>query len=125
MFLNMLPFSARIPFYIIHVQSHDVTRLELWAIDLFTIDSDDVSPNAFVASDNHLTSDLIPIPACNPPPSIAKDLPPSRPTQNRRPTKLLEFVNSCYLPDFACFIVNVHRIFAPTSYKEIVSYPLD
>ena len=116
-------FLEHIPFFSVPASSHNMTQNDLIRIDPFDIDTDEVVHTDTLVPETHTPP--------TPPATIAHpsllitDHPHLRQcTRPRKTTKLPDFSYSSYSTSFVSFLVSLHSLSEPLSYREVVVDPI-
>ena len=139
-------FLEQIPFFSIPTGSNDVTKSDLIHIDPFYDDIDALhssmmSPSVVsrppIIHTYSRRNQNVPSAGQHPPPLLAHSpstsddvdpivpIPSRYPQRSRKPpSRFNDFTNSCYFADFSSFLVSIHSLSEPTSYKEASLDPL-
>lgn len=128
-------FLEHIPFYSIHSNSSSVPKSDLTCINPFCEPNVSNTPfpnnnsckaDSFNSSniDSQLIDDAPSIPTTSQDAPMVEDPYPRYPQRTHKSTQLPDFLYSTYSTSFSYFLVSIHHLSEPSSYKEFVLDPL-
>ena len=116
-------FLEHIHFFSVPASYHNMAQNDFIRIDPFDIDTDEVVHTDTLVPETQ-TPPTPPAMTAQPSPEIADQPHLRQSTRPRKSTKLLDFAYSSYSTSFVFFLVSLHSLSEPLSYREVVVDPL-
>ncbi|XP_062089426.1 uncharacterized protein LOC133795958 [Humulus lupulus] len=116
-------FLEHIPFYSIPLDTPNLHKSDLTRIDPFDSCTVDTLNSADVGS-QPVEVPSVPTTAQDASEIVDPAPPPRYPQRIRKSTQLLDFVYSTYSDSFSSFLTSIHQLSEPSSYKDVILYPL-